>query len=381
MSRRPTRVLALSAAAVTAVTLSACASSDRDSEGEGAEQTGGTFVFGAPGDPAMFDPAFATDGESFRITRQLYDGLLTTKAGSADIEPALAEDYAVSDDGLEYTFTLREGVTFTDGTDFNAEAVCFNFDRWYNFEGMAATPAASEYYQNVFGGFASTPDVPSLYESCEATDESTAVITITQVTSRFPAALTLPSFAMQSPTALEEYDANNLSGSEDALTYPAYATDHPTGTGPFKFDKWERGQQVSLVPNEDYWGDKAKLDSVIIRTIEDGNARKQALQNGEIDGYDLVAPGDLKSLEDGGFQIENRPAFNILYLGINQAVPQLADVRVRQAIAHAIDKEAVVSQSLPEGTVVATQPSSKPLSPDTVCGGPCDGTLNGVVRF
>src|SRR4029450_4182323 len=164
MSRRHTRALAVSAAALTAVTLSACASSDRGSDEGGGAQSGGTFVFGAPGGPAMFDPAFGTDGGTFRISRQVYDGLLTTKAGSADIEPALAEDYEVSEDGLEYTFSLRDGVKFHDGTDFNAEAVCFNFDRWYNFEGLAATPAASEYYQHVFGGFASTPDVPSPYK-------------------------------------------------------------------------------------------------------------------------------------------------------------------------------------------------------------------------
>ena len=294
MPRRHTRVLALSAAALTAVSLSACASSDRESDGEGGgEQTGGTFVFGAPGDPAMFDPAFGTDGETFRITRQIYDGLLTTAPGSADIEPALAEDYEVSEDGLEYTFSLREGVKFHDGTDFNAEAVCFNFERWYNFEGLAASPAASEYYQNVFGGFASTPDVPSLYESCEATDEATAVITITQTTSRFPAALTLPSFSMQSPTALEEFDADNLGGSEDGLTYTAYALENPTGTGPFKFDSWDRGNgEVTIVRNEDYWGEPAKVDEIIFRTISDGNTRRQELEAGSIDGYDLVAPAD-----------------------------------------------------------------------------------------
>jgi hypothetical protein len=122
-----------------------------------AEQTGGTLVFGAAGDPAMFDPAFASDGETFRVARQIHEGLLTNEIGGTEPVPQLAEDYEVSEDGLEYTFTLREGVKFHDGTDFNAEAVCFNFERWYNFEGLAQSPSASSYYQDVFGGFASTP--------------------------------------------------------------------------------------------------------------------------------------------------------------------------------------------------------------------------------
>jgi peptide/nickel transport system substrate-binding protein len=363
MQRRHTRVLAASAAALTAVTVAACGS-ERDGSGENAEgESGGTFVFGAPGDPAMLDPAFGTDGETFRISRQIYDGLLTTEPGTADIAPALAEDWEVSEDGLEYTFALREGVTFHDGTDFNAEAVCFNFDRWYNFQGLAASPAASEYYQNVFGGFASTPDTPSLYESCEATDESTAVIRITQVTSRFPAALTLPSFAMQSPTALQEYDANNLGGSEDGLTYPAYALEHPTGTGPFRFESWDRGNgEVTIVRNEDYWGDPAGVDEIIFRTISDGNTRRQELEAGSIDGYDLVAPADYAALEDAGMQVLPRDPFNILYLGINHgriegmpANPALQDPRVRQAIAHAIDRETIVNSLLPDGAEPAIE--------------------------
>jgi peptide/nickel transport system substrate-binding protein len=363
MQRRPQRVLAASAAALTAVTLAACGSERDDSGGSEEGESGGTFVFGAPGDPAMFDPAFGTDGETFRITRQIYDGLLTTEPGTADIAPALAEDWEVSEDGLEYTFALREGVKFHDGTDFNAEAVCFNFDRWYNFEGLAASPAASEYYQNVFGGFASTPDTPSLYESCEATDESTAVVRITQTTSRFPAALTLPSFSIQSPTALQEYDSDNLGGSEDGLTYPAYALEHPTGTGPFEFESWDRGNgEVTIVRNEDYWGEPAGVDEIIFRTISDGNTRRQELEAGSIDGYDLVAPADYASLEESGFQVLPRDPFNVLYLGINggnlpgtAANPALKDERVRQAVAHAIDRDTIVSSLLPEGAEPAIE--------------------------
>jgi peptide/nickel transport system substrate-binding protein len=162
---------------------------------------------------------------------------------------------------------------------------------------------------------------------------------------------------------MEQYDADNVGGTEDDVRFSEYATAHPTGTGPFTFGEWERGQSVTLNRYDDYWGDKAKLDEVIIRTIDDGNARRQALVNGEIDGYDLVAPGDLKGLEEDGFTIANRDPFNVLYLAFNQAVPELQDLKVRQAIAHAIDKEAVVSQSLPEGSEVAVT-----FQPEAVAG-------------
>jgi peptide/nickel transport system substrate-binding protein len=369
MQRRPQRVLAASAAALTAVTLAACASSDRDSGsgeeggGGGEAASGGTLVFGAAGDPAMLDPAFGSDGETFRVARQIHEGLLGNEIGGTEPVPELAEDYEVSEDGLEYTFNLRQGVTFHDGTDFNAEAVCFNFDRWYNFEGLAQSPSASYYYQAVFGGFASTPDTPSIYESCEATDENTAVIRLTQVTSKFPSALALPAFSIQSPEALQQYDADNLSGSEDALSYSEYALEHPTGTGPFRFESWDRGNgEVTLVRNEDYWGDAALLDEIIFRTIPDGNTRRQELQAGSIDGYDFVAPADYQTLEDEGLQVLVRDPFNILYLGFNggnvpdtTANPALQDPRVRQAIAHAIDRETIVNSLLPEGAEAATQ--------------------------
>jgi peptide/nickel transport system substrate-binding protein len=366
MQRRPQRVLAASAATLTAVTLAACASSDRDSgggDGGEAAQSGGTMVFGAAGDPAMLDPAFGSDGETFRVSRQVFEGLLGNELGGTDPVPELAEDWQVSEDGLEYTFNLRQGVQFHDGTEFDAEAVCFNFDRWYNFEGLATSPSASYYYQAVFGGFASTPETPSIYESCEATDDSTAVIRLTQVTSKFPAALALPAFSIQSPAALQEYDADNLSGNEDALTYPEYALEHPTGTGPFRFESWDRGNgEVTIVRNEDYWGDKALLDEIIFRTIPDGNTRRQELQAGSIDGYDFVSPADYQSLQDDGFQVLVRDPFNILYLGFNggnvpgtSANPALQDPRVRQAIAHAIDRDTIVSSLLPEGAEAAIE--------------------------
>ena len=357
--RRP---LALVGAAAMAASLAACADSERDAGGEeatdGQAAEGGTFVFAASSDPVMLDPAFASDGETFRVARNIFEGLVGTEPGTAEPAPLLAESWEQSEDGLSYTFTLKDGVTFHDGTEFNAEAVCANFDRWHNWTGLLQSENLTYYYQNLFKGFAES-DNPELeggvYRDCVANEDGTVTVNLNEPFAGFIPALSLPAFSMQSPTAMEEYDADNVSGTEDDPRFSAYATEHPTGTGPFTFGSWDRGQQVTLERYDDYWGETAQIDTAIIRTISDGNARLQALRNGDIDAYDNVLPGDIEGLEADGFQVEQRPPFTILYLGMNQAVPELADPRVRQAIAHAIDKEAVVSQSLPEGTEIATQ--------------------------
>ncbi len=358
------RAAALLGAAVVA--LAGCAESDREeasgSEGASGGNEGGTFVFAGSSDPVSLDPAFASDGETFRVARQIFEGLVGTEPGTADPAPLLATDWEASDDGLSYTFTLRDDVTFHDGEKFDAEAVCANFDRWYNWTGLLQSENLSYYYGKIFRGFRDT-DPKGIYESCTAEDTTTATITLTAPFAGFVQAMSLPAFSMQSPKAMEQYDADNVGGTEDDVRFSEYATAHPTGTGPFKFEKWDRGQQVTLVPFEQYWGDKAKVDRVVVRTIDDGNARRQALINGEIDGYDLVAPGDIQGLEEDGFQIENRDPFNVLYLAFNQAVSALQDIKVRQAIAHAIDKDAVVKQSLPEGSKVAVT-----FQPEAVAG-------------
>ena len=346
-------VSALAALALTG-TLGACAKSERDTGSTG--QSGGdtSFVFAASSDPVMLDPAMASDGETFRVSRQLFEGLVSSKPGTTEVEPLLATKWDTSSDGKSYTFTLREGVKFSDGTDFNGEAVCANFDRWYNWKGVNQSTNISYYYGSLFKGF-KTGKPGAVYDSCSAPSAGQAVVKLTKPFAGFVQAMTLPAFSMQSPTAMKQHNADNTSGTETDPRFSEYATAHPTGTGPFVFDKWERGQQVSLKKNADYWGDKAKVDTVIIRTISDAKARTQELEAGNIDGYDLVGPADVKPLKDKGFQIQNRPAFNILYLGINQKNKALQDVRVRQAINHAIDKTGVVRSSLPEGSVPAKE--------------------------
>jgi len=367
--RSARRVSAVVAAAALAVTLAACATSEReDGAGEGGTgESGGTLVFGAPGAPDNFDPLFAQDGETFRPARQMFDTLVTYKQGTSDLEGGLATEWTPNADFTEWTFTLREGVKFHDGTDFNAEAVCFNFDRWVNLPNAAAQTQAI-YYSDTFEGFtsnqASATGTP-VYNSCTAPDPATAVVKLNKAKGAFPAAFGLTSLSMSSPAALQQYDADKVEQSGEAFTYGAYATDHPTGTGPFKFESFDRTSNViTLARNDDYWGEKAKVEKLIFKVIPDENARKQELQAGTIDGYDLPSPADWESLESEGFQVLVRPVFNILYLGINQKNnPALQDLRVRQAIAYATDRESLVRTQLPEGAVVATQ-----FLPETVDG-------------
>ena len=118
---------------------------------------------------------------------------------------------------------------------------------------------------------------------------------------------------------------------------------------------WERGSQLVLERNDDYWGEVAQIQNLVFVPIADGPARRQALEAGDIDGYDLVDPADVDALEEAGYTILRRPAFNVGYVGFNQTTPPLDNLQIRQAIAHAIDRENIISTNYPEGSTVATQ--------------------------
>ncbi len=354
MTLKRTAPLVLLTAA--ALSISACAESQRDDSGtggNGSSDVKDTITFGAAGAPELFDPLYATDGETFRVTRQIHSGLLGIKPGTADVQPELAESWEPSEDGLAWTFKLRQGVTFSDGEPLNAEAVCYNLDRMYNQEGAGQT--AAEYWTYFFGSFSDDPE-GSLYKSCEAQDESTAVINVTRTTSSFPTILTLDSFSIQSPKALEAGDANNVQAEGEGFTYPEYSK-NPVGIGPYKLESYdEANKTVTLVANESYYGEQPKTAKLVFKIIPDESTRRQELQAGSIDGYDLPNPVDWQGLEDAGNKVEVRPAFNVLYMGLNpERNPKLKDLKVRQAIAYALNREQMVQSQLPEGATVASQ--------------------------
>lgn len=356
-------LIAVTGAAVAAMVLSGCVASERgDDGGEASGDVDGTFVFAASSDPASLDPAFAQDGESFRVSRQIFEGLVGTEPGTADPAPLLAESWESSEDGMSHTFTLKQDVTFHDGTPFNAEAVCANFDRWFNWTGLAASEAFGYYYNKLFKGYAENP-ADAVYKSCTPEGDYSVTIDLNKPFAGFVASLSLPSFAMQSPSALKDFGADEVSGSAEAPVLSEYAMGHPVGTGPYQFDEWAPGEQVSLKAYGDYWGEAGQIDEIIFRTIDDPTARRQALESGSIDGYDLVGPADTQALEDDGFTMVSRPPFTILYLAFNQALPELQDPKVREALSYAVDKDALISQVLPEGTEKAIE-----FVPDTVNG-------------
>ena len=323
-----------------------------------------TLVFGTATDPTALDGALISDGESIRVLYQMTEGLTALRPGTSEVIPSLATDWTTSDDGLAWTFNLREGVTFHDGEPFNAEAVCFNFERWFNFPPALQGDGTTYYWQYGFGGGFKTPAEgsptaeDSLYASCEATDELNVTLNLTKPSSTILSTLTLPSLHIVSPTALQEFEADAGAQNDDGIFTPSgtYSTENPTGTGPYKFESWTVGEQLVLVRNDDYWGEQALTEKIIFRPIADNAARLQALQTGEVQGYDLVEPQDVPTIQgDANLQLLERPPFNVGYITINQSKPPMDNELVRQAVAHAINKEEVVNNFYGGRGVVATQ--------------------------
>jgi peptide/nickel transport system substrate-binding protein len=322
-----------------------------------------TLVYGASADPSLLDPSLTSDGESLRPAGQIFDSLVSFKPGTSTVVPSLATGWKVSKNNLIWTFALRKGVVFSDGTPFNAAAVCFNFTRWYRFPAPLQSNALSYYWSTVFGGFAKPaagnpgPD-KSLYHGCKAQGQYSVSIILTRPSSSFLSAIGLPNFGIASPAALTKYQADAGTVDNTGVFHPTgtFATQHPVGTGPYMLQSWQPGNKLVLVANPKYWGAKPKISRIIYIPISDEAARLQALQSGEIQAFDNVGPQDFATLRSNSkYKLSLRPPTSLGYVGINQSIPPMNNPLVRQALAYGLNGPAVAKAFYSGAGTPATQ--------------------------
>lgn len=320
------------------VLLGACGRSDGpervDPEGlEGAvpaaaeAKRGGTFVWGRSGDASHLDPAIVTEGESVMVVTNIFDTLVTFSPGTTEIVPWLAERWETSGDGLQWTFHLREGVRFHDGSPCDAEAVVFSFERQRD-EGHPAHVGVFSYYQDNFGDL----------RKVEATGPLAVRFTLSRKYAPFLATLALFSTGIVSPAAWRSAGK----GPNGKYKYD-FAT-QPVGTGPFVFEEWKRDERITLRANEHHFAGRPAIDRLVFRPIKDARARLKDLQSGGVHGMDNPDLVDLPAANaDPRLVVLSRPGLNVCYLAMNTTRKPFDDVRVRQAVALAIDKKRLVA--------------------------------------
>lgn len=311
-----------------------------------------TFNFGTASRPLGLDPALVSDVDSYRITRQVLEGLIGVDQTSGKPTPLLATEWNDSNEGRAYTFKLRENVKFQDGTVFDAAAVCTNFNRWFNFPAALRKQATGSTFKGVFKAHADQASL-SIYKGCTALAANSVRIDLTQPFTGFLQALTLPAFAISSPKALAAQSADALTQSREGQAVSAYAL-HPVGTGPFVFGSWDNNT-VTLTSNKDYWGDKGQIGTINFISYDHPQTRLQALLDGKIDAFDSVTVGNFDQLVKRGKQIIQRDPFSVMYLGMNQEVPVLQNLKVRQAIEMALDKDTLIRKFFIDNTAAASQ--------------------------
>lgn len=311
-----------------------------------------TFNFGTAVQPLGLDPALSSDVESQRITRQILEGLVGVDQTTGKPTPLLATEWSESNEGRSYTFRLRTGVTFQDGTPFNADAVCTNFNRWFNFSKELRRQAPGSSFRTVFKAHSDEPEL-SIFKSCTALSAHTVRIDLTQRFTAFLQALTLPAFAIASPAALSAGTADVLDQNRGGQALSLFGS-RPVGTGPFSLASWDQ-QSVSLTSHAEYWGDRGQIGTINFMAFNHPQARLQALLDGKIDGYDAVTVGNFDQLVKRGKQIVQRDPFSVMYLGLNQEIPILQKLKVRQAMEMAVDKDTLIRKFFIDNTAKATQ--------------------------
>ncbi len=245
----------------------------------------------------------------------VFDTLLTY-GKNMEIEPMLATSWKSSESGTVWTLVLRKGVKFHDGTPFDSEAVKFNFDRVMDPQSKAVR---GTYFA-------------SLIKSVDVVDPSTVKVTLKAPYAAFPPALTIPDISMVSPAAVKKYGSD-------------FST-HPVGTGPFVFKEWKRENYVLLERNPNYWKATPKTEVIRIRQIREESTIYAALKSGEIDVEIIPPPEFLKDFGKDPDFVVTRGGAKLFYeyYGFNNEKPPFNDKKVRQAVSHAINNEAIVKQ-------------------------------------
>lgn len=296
-----------------------------------------TLVVGTIRDPVELDPARAYDTASGAVITQIFDTLVGYKEGSTELEPRLAERWEVSPDGTQYTFYLRKGVKFHDGTPFNAEAMYFSLKRVLDLNEKPAVVIRDF----IKGGSAYTnPEDPNYHNpeilGLEVVDEYTLRITTEYPFAPFLSVLTHTVASAVSPAAVEKY------GDEFFR--------NPVGTGPFKFVSWEKGVEVRLEANQEYFRGPPKVRRVIFKVIPEPSVLKIEIQKGTIDITGTMfglRPEDVKELKERpGIKTEEKAALTITYIGFVTDRKPFNDKRVRQAFAYALDYDALINKIL-----------------------------------
>jgi peptide/nickel transport system substrate-binding protein len=281
-----------------------------------------TLVYGRGGDSTSLDPITTTEGEAFKVTINIFETLVNYGEQDTTLHPGLAKSWNVSSDGLTYTFHLQQGVKFQDGTDFNADAVVFNFDRWMNGDDKKFP------YYTMFGGYKKDPG--HVIKEVKAVDQNTVQFVLKRPMAPFLKNLAMSPFGIASPTAVKKWGDK--------------FREHPVGTGPFKFVEWKQNDRIVLEKNPDYWQKGLpKLNKIIFRVIPENTARLNALANGEIDVMDGLNNSDEATVAaNKNLQIIKRPSMNVGYLGFTVTRKPFDNKLVRQALSYAIDKKAII---------------------------------------
>jgi peptide/nickel transport system substrate-binding protein len=290
------------------------------------------LIVGQIAEPKSLDPHAVTATNDFRILVNLYDGLVRYKNGTLEVEPALAESWTISEDGRTYTFKLRKGVKFHDGSDFNAEAVKFNFDRMlkddHPFHDTGPFPLSFNF---------------SAVEAVNVADDSTVEFKLNEPFAPFLSNLAYPTGLIVSPSAVEEH------GKDFGR--------NPSGTGPFKFAEWQSNQLVAAERNDEYWDGAPTLEAVVFRPITDANTRVAEMLAGGIDIMVEVPPDNLEAFRsDANLKVVEQAGPHVWFAILNTKEGPFADKRVRQAANFAVNKETLVNDVLQGTATVAAGP-------------------------